>query len=749
MSTRIATAPNVGPESISIDSLVDMFERPDRPVDRVRERNLVKEFVAQVLMGEITHSRDITLMISARIAQIDRLVSLQLSVVLHNPAFQSLESTWRGLRYLVNRSGDSVKVRVLNATKRELARDFEASGRYNSALYVKVVDAGLNTLGGEPFSIIAGSYSFGRGAEDLHLLDNCEHAAELANAPFLCAADPGLFGVDSIKDAIGAPNIGKYFEVTEAAQWQGLRRSSRSRHGVCVLPRILLRKPYSRDNGNSQWYEEGVDRGDSSQFLWGSSAWALAAQLGRAFEEGSWCADLGAVEGGNVVTKLPKVFLREDEGDIRQYGPAEAPVSDRAYQQLLDLGIAALCSGGTHARPAFFDVPTLHRALPETDENDEEIPARPAMLREVLIQSRLAQYIKCIVRENYLRFETADECERYLLQWIAGYASADRKSPFREADLTVTKDPHRPEGWFRVEGYVVPHFAYSQAAPTVDFSVGVFLKRSANDGGRSESVRAQFPQVVASVDPLLAASEALARIGSLRQQQILADAEFLEMKAALLSRIQQLSALAAPDPKKSDSAPPAAPVVVPYAALHAQIVDLIADPYRAGKDPRQRAYEALREMDEKRALNPGDSRLLAQLADTALTDTQEELPGRIASLRKVVAKIRGKRDSSPAARAIADTAEHSSSRAAQELATGGQPPHQEKESGPLIWRKLVWPDVEGAFGGGAAATAAFPVLTSSSFPWPLQMAAALGVVVGAGIRSGIAYGESAFQVERA
>jgi type VI secretion system protein ImpC len=56
-----------------------------------RGRDMVKEFVSQVLQGHMTLTRDAEATIQARIAQIDRLISLQLNEVLHYPAFQKLE----------------------------------------------------------------------------------------------------------------------------------------------------------------------------------------------------------------------------------------------------------------------------------------------------------------------------------------------------------------------------------------------------------------------------------------------------------------------------------------------------------------------------------------------------------------------------------------------------------------------------------------------------------------------------------
>jgi len=84
-------------------------------------RDLVGEFVKQVMEGAMVVSKDTEAMINARIAQIDRLLSAQLNEVMHAPEFQKLEASWRGLHYLVNQSetGESLKIRVMNVSKKK------------------------------------------------------------------------------------------------------------------------------------------------------------------------------------------------------------------------------------------------------------------------------------------------------------------------------------------------------------------------------------------------------------------------------------------------------------------------------------------------------------------------------------------------------------------------------------------------------------------------------------------------------
>src|ERR1039458_6142329 len=74
-----------------LDQIVEEGRMAKDPAARERGKNLVKEFVAQVLEGTITVSKDAEAMINARIAQIDHLVSLQLNAVLHHPVFQKLD----------------------------------------------------------------------------------------------------------------------------------------------------------------------------------------------------------------------------------------------------------------------------------------------------------------------------------------------------------------------------------------------------------------------------------------------------------------------------------------------------------------------------------------------------------------------------------------------------------------------------------------------------------------------------------
>src|ERR1017187_7168883 len=105
-------APAETKELSLLDQIVEEGRLARDPEMKVRGKDMVTEFVAQFLEGNMTISRDSEAMINARIAQIDHLISLQLNEVLHNAAFQKLEASWRGLKYLLAHS-ETVKNRKI------------------------------------------------------------------------------------------------------------------------------------------------------------------------------------------------------------------------------------------------------------------------------------------------------------------------------------------------------------------------------------------------------------------------------------------------------------------------------------------------------------------------------------------------------------------------------------------------------------------------------------------------------------
>jgi type VI secretion system protein ImpC len=459
-----------------LDQIVEEGRMARDPAARERGKNLVKEFVAQVLDGAMTVSKDAEAMITARIAQIDHLVSIQLNEVLHHADFQKLEGSWRGLKYLMDQSetGEKLKIRVLNVSKKELLRDLQRAPEFDqSALFKKVYEEEYGVFGGAPFSALLGNYEFGRGPEDIELLEKISNVAAAAHAPFLTGTSPDMLNMDSFATIDAPRDMAKIFDSAEFAKWKSFRQSEDSRYVGLCLPHILMRLPYGKNGISVEGfnYEEAVDGSDHNKYLWGNASWALGARLTAAFANYGWCAAIRGVEGGGLVEGLPTHTFTTDSGDVALKCPTESPITDRREKELADLGFVPLlhCKGTDYA--AFFSVQSAQK--PKLyDKDAANANARlSTQLPYILAISRFAHYMKVMMRDKIGSFMSRGECENFLNTWILQYvvgndnvaAEVKARKPLREAKVEVVDVPGKP-GAYRAIAYLKPHFQLDELA---------------------------------------------------------------------------------------------------------------------------------------------------------------------------------------------------------------------------------------------------------------------------------------------
>ena len=93
------------------------------------------------------------LLVDELIAALDAKVSAQMDEILHNEAFQKLESSWRSLKFLVDGTdfGENIKIEIINVGKQDLLDDFEdAPDITKSGLYKQIYTAEYGQFGGQP-----------------------------------------------------------------------------------------------------------------------------------------------------------------------------------------------------------------------------------------------------------------------------------------------------------------------------------------------------------------------------------------------------------------------------------------------------------------------------------------------------------------------------------------------------------------------------------------------------------------------
>jgi len=468
-TAKAAKAVELEDGQVLLEKIIDSGRWKD-PASRTLARDMIGELARQVMEGEIAVSKDTESMINARIAQIDVLISKQLNEVMHHPEFQKLEASWRGLHYLVDKSetGTLLKIRVLNVTKQELAKDLEKAIEFDqSAMFKKIYEEEYGMFGGAPFGALIGDYEFGKHPQDISLLEKISSVAAAAHAPFISAAGAELLGLESFTQLDAPRDLAKIFDTTEYAKWRSFRESEDSRYvGLCA-PHILMRLPYGEATApvDAFRYEEDVEGTDHSKYLWGNAAYAFGTRLTESFSKYSWCAAIRGVEGGGLVEGLPTHTFKTDDGDIALKCPTEIAITDRREKELSDLGFIPLvhCKGTDYA--AFFGAQSAQKAK-KFDKEAANANARLAtQLQYIMAVSRFAHYLKSMMRDKIGSFMSRTECERFLNQWINNYVTADDNAsptvkaqfPLREARIDVAEVAGKP-GVYRAIAFLRPHF---------------------------------------------------------------------------------------------------------------------------------------------------------------------------------------------------------------------------------------------------------------------------------------------------
>ena len=131
---------------------------------------------------------------------------------MHHPEFQKLEGTWRGLDYLVKQSetGERLRIKVLNVSKKELAKDLEKAVEFDQSRLFKIVyEDEYGQLGGHPFGMLIGDYEFGKHPQDVEFLRKMAGVCSAAHAPFIAAAAPEHVRPGQLHRAEPAPRPGQ------------------------------------------------------------------------------------------------------------------------------------------------------------------------------------------------------------------------------------------------------------------------------------------------------------------------------------------------------------------------------------------------------------------------------------------------------------------------------------------------------------------------------------------------------------
>ncbi len=440
-------------------------------------RKGVEAFITELLKPTRAQERVERRLVDEMISEIDRKLSVQLDEILHHKDFQRLESAWRGLKLLVDRTDfrENNKLEILNVSKQDLIDDFEdAPEIMKSGLYKTVYTAEYGQFGGKPIGTIIGNYDFGPGPQDMALLQKIAAVSAMAHAPFVAAASPKFFGEESFLRLPNLKDIKSIMEGPQYIKWRAFRESEDSRYVGLTLPRFLLRLPYGPNSAPVKAfnYEERVSASHEN-YLWGNTAFAFATRIADSFAKWRWCPNIIGPQSGGAVEDLP-MHQFEAMGEIQTKIPTEILISERREYELAEEGFIALTmrkdsdnaaffSANSCQKPKFFGISAEGRAAETNYKLGTQLPY-------MFIMCRLAHYIKVLQREQIGSWKERVDLEVELNKWISQYVadmespsqSVRSKRPLRQAEIKV-EDVEGDPGWYRVDLKVRPHFKYMGA----------------------------------------------------------------------------------------------------------------------------------------------------------------------------------------------------------------------------------------------------------------------------------------------
>jgi type VI secretion system protein ImpC len=411
--------------------------------------------------------------IEALIGEIDLSMSAQLNAILHAPEFQELEASWRGLWMLVRASDPEAgaKVKTLNISKRELSRTmrkFRGNAWDQSPIFRRIYEEEFGQLGGEPYGLLVGDYSFDHRADDVVLLSDLAKIAAAAHAPFVAAAAPALLQMESWAEIANPRDVRRIFATPEYVSWRALREQEDARYlGLC-MPRFLARLPYgiATDPLDVFAFEEETESDDQRGLLWGNAAYAFAANVVRAFVAYGWCVRIRGIDRGGIVEGLPVLHHHTADGDVDRRTVTEICISERRDLDLASCGLIPLVHRKNSGVAAFISAQSVQKPRVYEDADATSNANLSARLPYLFACCRFAHYLKAMVRDKIGSQMTRTQVASWLQGWLLSYvdgspgtSSEEFKAEHPLADARVVlEDRDDQPGVYDAKVFLQPHY---------------------------------------------------------------------------------------------------------------------------------------------------------------------------------------------------------------------------------------------------------------------------------------------------
>jgi type VI secretion system protein ImpC len=363
-----------------------------------------------------------------------------------------------------------MKIRVMNISKeecRKMFRQYRDAAWDQSPLFKKVYESEFGQLGGQPYGAFVCDYEFDHTGPNLEVLKGLSRIGAAAHAPFIAAAGPALFGMESWTELANPRDLGKLFDAQEYMAWRSYRDSEDSRYMALTMPRFLGRPTYgAKSEPVDEFAFEEETNGEHDNHLWLNAAYGMGVRITDAFANFGWCTRIRGVESGGTIEELPVASFPTDDGGVDMKCPTEIAISDRREAELSSAGMLALIHRKNTDQATFIGAQTLHKPKVYDNKDATANANLSARLPYIFASCRFAHYLKCMVRDWVGGSREADQLQRDLHNWVLQYVdgSPDTSSeetkarlPLKDAKIEVIADEENP-GYYKGKFMFVPHY---------------------------------------------------------------------------------------------------------------------------------------------------------------------------------------------------------------------------------------------------------------------------------------------------
>ena len=341
-----------------------------------------------------------------------------------------------------------------------------------------------------------GDYYFANRAPDLGLLSSIREIAADSFAPFIAAADPGLFGLSQWSEVTKPVDLATIFDSVLYAQWNAMRGHPDARFVTLAMPRVLARGSYGamdvpiekfafEEQPLSNYPEPASDKyaapTTADTFCWTNAAYHVGQRITNAFAKFGWCTAIRGYENGGQVEDLPMhYFYNHKSGNVEAVCPSEVPLTDRREYEIDRLGFLSLSYYKNTNFAVFFGGQTTQKPLKYDNPDATGNAALSARLPYMLATSRIAHYLKVIGRDKIGSFMELSDVQGWLDRWIAQYICADKfptpeakaRYPLAEAKILVTAMPGAP-GSYAAIAWLRPFLQFEELTASLRLVVKI------------------------------------------------------------------------------------------------------------------------------------------------------------------------------------------------------------------------------------------------------------------------------------